>query len=219
MIDNKKNNQNEEENINASDQKRNQVNEQKNVELTEEQRRQRAFETGKLFEDKEDLIKARAEREKKKKQEVIELQSGDKFTIGEIERIVIAAPLPYAPLFSYDESNYFKELYKVYYPDRDYKEYPKPYYVSVLFKELIYNRFDKVVFAALDFHNPIIAGKKCRERKLFQHLNEAGQSEIITFRDQTTKVLETCKVDQTYEFRKKLYELHKVPYQLDIFKE
>jgi P63C domain len=220
MIDDKKNKQNVEEGSNAFAQNLNQVNEQKKVELTEEQRLKRAVETGKLFEDKEDLIKARAERERKKKLEVVELQSGAKFTIGEIERIVTAAPSPYAPLFSYGESDYFKELYRMYYPDRNYKEWPKPFYVSVLFKELIYDRFDKAVFTALDIHNPIIASKKCRERKLFQHLNDVGQQEELQFRDDVVNIAKTITTDgDSYSFRKKMWELHKVPYQLDFFKE
>lgn len=219
MIDSKENNSNDIESESALGQIPNHSVGKKSVELTEEQRRNRALEVGKLFEEKAGLIKTRAERERQKKEVVVELQSGAKFTVGEIERIVVSTPLPYTPLFSYSESDYFKELYKVYYPDRDYKEYPKPYYVSVLFKELIYNRFEKVVFTALDFHNPIIASKKCRERKLFQHLNEVGQGEVVMFRNQATAVLKTCQKNQAYEFRKKLYELHKVPYQLDFFKE
>ena len=49
------------------------TNERKHVELTEEQRQQRALETGMLFELKEGLIKSRAEREKQKKQVLVEL--------------------------------------------------------------------------------------------------------------------------------------------------
>lgn len=217
MIDNEKNNQNEEEAINPSDQSNNQVNEQKNVELTEEQRRQRALEVGKLFEDKEDLIKARAEREKKKKEEVVELQSGLRFTIGEIERIISPDPQPYDPLYSY-EYPYFKELYRVYYPDRDYKEYPKPYYVGKLFNELIYDsRFDKTILPRLNVLNPLITGK--RKRKHFQHFNPEGRKECEQYRDQTTDVLKESPNGQPYEFRKKLYEKYKVPFQLDFFEE
>ena len=215
MLDNK--NSDEEEKNNSSGQNSIQVNEQKNVELTEEQRRQRAHEVGKLFEDKKDLIQARAEREKKKKLEVVELRSGVKFTIGEIERIISPDPYPYDPLYSYDH-DYFKELYRVYYPDRDYKEYPKPYYVGTLFNELIYDsRFDKTILPKLNDLNPLITGK--RKRKHFQHFNPEGRKECEEYRDQTTDVLKESPEGQPYEFRKKLYEKYKVPYQLDFFKE
>ena len=95
----------------------NQLNEQEKREFTEEQRQKRAIETGKIFEDKGDLIKARAEREKRKKEEIVELQSGARFTIGEIERIVSIEPQPYDPLFPY-WIPYFKQTYRLYYPER-----------------------------------------------------------------------------------------------------
>ena len=217
MIDNEENYPNEDENNNSSGRNSSQVDEQKNIELSEEQRRQRALEVGKLFEDKADLISARAEREKKKKQEVVELQSGLKFTIGEIERIISSDPQPYDPLYSY-EYPYFKELYRVYYPDRNYKEYPKPYYVGTLFNELIYDsRFDKAILPTLNALNPLITGK--RKRKHFQHFNPEGRKDCEQYRDQTTDVLKESPEGQPYEFRKKLYEKYKVPYQLDFFKE
>ncbi|RIV19401.1 hypothetical protein DYU11_25200 [Fibrisoma montanum] len=214
MADNE-NDPNEDEDINSSSDNNNQVNEQKNVELTEEQRRQRAIEVGKLFEDKEDLIKARAEREKKKREDIIELQSGVKFTIAEVERIVTVEPQPYCPLFPYDEP-FYKELYRLYYPDRDYKEYPKPHYVGKLTKELIYNRFEKSVFIALDHLNPLIKGR-CRARRLFQHLNGDGQADVVRFRDNTIEVAQPIPDGESYAFRKKMWEIHKVPYQLKIF--
>ncbi|GAB3334065.1 hypothetical protein GCM10027299_42070 [Larkinella ripae] len=200
-----------------SDQDISQPNVSKHVELTEEQRLQRAFETGKLFEEKAGLIKTRAEREKQKKEEIVELQSGLRFTVGEIERIISLDPQPYDPLYSYEYS-YFKELYRVYYPDRDYKEYPKPFYVGKLFNELIYDsRFDKTILPKLNILNPLITGK--RKRKHFQHFNPEGRKECEQYRDQTTDVLKESPEGQPYEFRKKLYEKYKVPYQLDFFKE
>ena len=217
MENNEENDKNEEDKNKPLGYDIDQTHEQKNVELTEEQRRQRILETGRLFEDKEDLIKARAEREKKKKEEVVELQSGFQFTIGEIERLISPEPQPYDPLFSY-EYPYFKELYRIYYPDRDYKEYPKPYYVGKLFNELIYDsRFDKVILPSLNVLNPLITGK--RKRKHFQHFNPAGRKDCEQYRDETTNVLEDCQDGQSYEFRQKLYEKYKVPYQLDFFKE
>jgi hypothetical protein len=218
MKNNEENNQNEEEDNNAPGPNLNQATGNKRVELTEEQRRERASIVGKLFEDKEDLIKARAEREKKKREEIIELQSGARFTIDEVMRIVSVDPRPYDPLFPYSV-DFFKQLYRLYYPDRDYKEYPKPYYFHVLFKQLIYDRFDKSVYTALDYLNPLIKGK-CRVRKLFQHLNPVGQTEEVQFRDDVIKVAKTIPNDgDSYSFRKKMWEIHKVPYQLDAFKE
>jgi hypothetical protein len=217
MNTDEKNNLKEGDNQKPVGQDFDQTNEQKHVELTEEQRQERLALSGMLLENKEDLIKARAEREKQKKQEIVELHSGKAFTVGEIERLVSVEPRPYAPMFPYCEP-YFKELYRVYYPDRDYKEYPKPYYVSVLFRELIYGRFDKIILPTLDKLNPLVSGKY-RARKLFQHLNSTGQAELIDFRDETTKVLEKTGTGDPYGFRKKMYEDHKVPYQLDVFKE
>lgn len=99
-----------------SDQTEDQKIEQKKPELSEEEKLDRLALAGMLLEGKEDLIKARAEREKKRKNEIVELQSGAKYTIGEIERIVCKDPQPYAPLFPYSNP-YLKELYRLYYPE------------------------------------------------------------------------------------------------------
>lgn len=190
-----------------------QAKEPKRVELTEEQRHQRALEAGMLFEQKEGLIKTRAEREKKKKEELVELR-GVLLTTDELQRLVTVDPLPYAPMFPYTNS-YFKELYRIYYPDRDYKEYPKPQYVATLFKEIIYGRFDKTILPALDALNPLINGRY-RKRKLFQYLSGDGQGELVIYRDETVIVMADSPSGQPYEFRKKLYEKHKVPYQMEV---
>ncbi len=185
---------------------------QRPVEISEADKQGRLALEGLLVGRKEDLINAQVEREKKRKLLIVELHSGAKFTIGEVERLVVFKPYPYDPLFPYSHS-YFKELYNIYYPKRDYKEYPKPYYMSVLFKELIYWRFDRSVFLAIDAINPLIT-RKHRAKKIFQYLTPEGRVEAEVFRNQATEIAATCATGNKYEFRKKLWESHKVPYQL-----
>lgn len=218
MISSEENEQNKKGKNGVSGQNINQVNEPKHVELTKEQRFQRAFETGRLFEEKKGLIKARAEREEQKKHELVELR-GTILTVGEVQRLVSVDPSPYKPEFSYSESAYFKELYRQYYPERDYKEYPKPWYMSQLFRDLIYGRFDRTILPTLDKLNPMLSGTNARKRKLFQHLNTAGKDELRQYRDETVKVAESCPDGQPYEFRKRLYVAYGVPYQLDFFEK
>ena len=194
------------------------INENKGVELTEEQRRERASVVGKLFEEKAGLIKTRAEREQQKKQELVELH-GTVLTMGEVLRLISVDPSPYTPEFSYSTSNYFKELYRLYYPKRDFKEYPKPWYMSQLFRELIYGRFDRTILPALDKLNPLLSGTKARKHKLFQYLNTIGKDELRQYRDETVDVAKNCPDEQWYEFRKRLHEAHRVPYQLKIFQK
>ena len=110
-------------------------------------------------------------------------------------------------------------IFRAWPPERDYKEYPKPFYCSRLLKELIYDRFDKSVYIAIDSLNPLVKGR-CRERRIFQHLKAVGRSEAEQFRDDVINVAETITNDgDWYAFRKKMWELHKVPYQLNFFKE
>jgi hypothetical protein len=216
MKETDKNNLSDEDKKVALGLKAKQTNERKHVELTDEQRKKRALEVGLLFESRDDLIEARAEREKRKKQEIIELQSGVKFTIGEVERIVCPKARPYDPLFPYSEP-FYEQLYRLYYPDGDFKEYPKPPYMGTLTKEIIYNRFDKAVFTALNVLNPLIKGRR-RARKLFQHLNDDGQAEVIRFRDDTINVAKTVPNAEPYTFRKKCGNSIKYPINSKFFR-
>ncbi len=212
------NDENEEGNNSGLGSTFDQTSEQKNVELTEEQRQERASVVGRLFEEKAGLIKTRAEREKQKRQELVELH-GTIMTVGEVLRLVSVEPSPYEPEFSYSKSEYFKELYRIYYPERDYTEYPKPWYMSQLFRDLIYGRFDKTILPALDKLSPLLSGTKARKHKLFQYLNTTGKDELRQYRDDTVKIAQDCPDGQPYEFRKRLYVAHRVPYQLKVFEK
>lgn len=189
---------------------------QNHIEISEEQKQQRALEVGLLFEQKEWLIKSQAEREKKKSEELVVLR-GNTITTGEYLNIISIEPYPYIPKFPYSIP-YFKELYRLYYPDRNFKEYPKPRFIGTLFRELIYGRFNSLILPALKALNPIV-GINGRRRKLFQHLNTEGQSDLEKFRDETIEIMQKCSDGNHYEFRKKLYELYKVPYQIEMFEK
>ncbi|MEQ9100291.1 MAG: P63C domain-containing protein [Imperialibacter sp.] len=92
----------------------------------------------------------------------------------------------------------------------------KPNIVGKWTKEIIYSRFGKEVLPALELLNPY-ERIGIRRFKHHQYLNEEGLIKLNRFIQEAIDVMKIC--NDWYEFRQKLYELHFVPYQLDIYEE
>ena len=92
----------------------------------------------------------------------------------------------------------------------------KPHLVGKWTKEIIYSRFGKDMLPVLENYNPYIA-IGVRRHKHYQFLDDDG----IKILDQYIQdAIDVMKLSNSwYNFRIKLYQIHKVPYQLDIFYE
>lgn len=199
---------------NALSQNLDQTNERKHVEISEEQKRERSFLSGMLLEQKEDLVKAYVERERKRNEEIIELMSGEKTTL---KALIAVQRRPYMAEFPNDNL-FFPEIFRINFPHLDSKKYRKPKIVGEWIKEIIYDRFAVEVYHTLDTLNPILPGGN-RKYKLFQNLNDEGLIELRRFREEAVEIMQTCQEGEWYEFRKKLYDKYRVPYQLKIFEK
>lgn len=186
----------------------------KKVEISKEAQAERAFLSGMLLQQTEDLVKEDLERKKKRDEEIIELNSGVKISIGEINTLITSTRQPYTPKFPNDVP-FFSEIYRLNnWSHLDPNNYTKPSIVGVYISEIIYGRFSKDILPALRVLNPMLPGGT-RKDKHFQYLNEDGQKYVNQYRDEAIVLMKTC--DNWYDFRKKLFDKYKVPYQILLF--
>ena len=132
----------------------------------------------------------------KREQEVVELRSGFRITIGEINAIVSASRQPYAPLFP-NTIPFFSELRRLSGLDFDPTEYIKPAIVGTWLCEIIYGRFSKEVLPALRAVNPAFTNG-IRPDKLFQYLTPQGQVKLEQFRDEAVALRWSTKAGQNW---------------------
>lgn len=182
----------------------------KTKEVSKQSREQQLLLAGILIHGADELAQKARDLKRKQDLEVVELRSGFKITIGEINAIVSGNPADYLPMFPNDIP-FFSEIARLSDIKFDPTEYIKPQFVREILCEIIYGRFDKSVLPALRAVNPAYTNG-IRPRKLYHYLTPEGIDLLVTYRDEAIKVMNTC--DNMYEFRQKLFQQYGVPYQI-----
>lgn len=187
-------------------------------EISKESREERDFISGMIHQQTNDLSEAALKRKRQKAkeiqlQEIIELQSGLRVSIGEI---VLSQKRPYEAQFP-NEVPFYSEIYRVLGLQGNPNDYHKPRIVADWTNEIIYGRFDRLVITKLKALNPTLAGSFHRKDKHFQYLNGEGLKYLVQFRDEAIALMKTFANGEGYAFRKKLFEEYGVPYQTDLF--
>ncbi|RDV11852.1 hypothetical protein DXT99_23390 [Pontibacter diazotrophicus] len=186
------------------------------VEISEEAKQERLLLRGMLLQQPDDLVKESLLRKQKREEEVIELLGGHKISISEINAAITATLQPYVPMFP-NSVPFFSEIYRLNgWKGKNPNDYMKPTVVASWINEVIYGRFTKDVLPALRILNPA-SPFGIRVHKHFQYLTEEGQEKLIQYRDEAIAVMQTCST--WYEFRKKLFSVHGVPYQISLFEK
>jgi len=146
--------------------------------------------------------------------EKIKLLGGAEISIGEIKAFVTAQRQPWEAKFPNDVP-FFKEIFRLNKWDNlNPNKYIKPPIVGTWINEIIYGRYSKDVLPAIQVLNPYIAyGIKLH--KNFQYLTEEGQLQLEGFRDDAIRIMKTCET--WYEFRVKLFNEFRIPYQKSLF--
>ena len=183
-------------------------------EIRKESQEQQAVLAGMLIKGANELAEEDYERKTRRKQEVIELHSGVKITLAEIEATVTANRQPYVAFFP-NEIPFFSGLSRLSGLNFDPKEFVKPPVVGVWLRELIYDRYAKEVLPALRALNPAFT-TGFRRYKLSQYLTpEEGQGKLVQYRDEAVAIMQACTT--MYEFRQKMLQLYGVPFQAELF--
>lgn len=184
------------------------------VEISQEEKLERSLLSGLLLQQTDKLSRQRLEQKKQRDHEAIELLGGGTTSLGALKALIAAKRQPYEPRFP-RSIPFFSEIYRLngwHHLDPAY--YIKPDEVGVWINELIYNRFSQEVLPSLRMFNPKRTGGG-RLYKHFQFLNAEGQAELEQYRDEAIVLMQTCST--WYEFRAKLFAVHGVPYQVDMF--
>ncbi|AHM62346.1 hypothetical protein D770_20485 [Flammeovirgaceae bacterium 311] len=188
----------------------------KRVEISKEAEQERLYLSDLLIQRTENFAEEARLRKKKREEETIELHSGVKISISQINELLTAQRQPYSPKFP-NSSAFFSEIYRLNaWKDLNPNDYIKPPIVAVWINEIIYGRFTKEVLRALQVLNPA-SPIGLRLYKHFQFLNEEGQARVIQYRDEAIALMKTCST--WYEFRIKLHTEYGVAYQIKMFEE
>lgn len=192
----------------------------KKPELTPEQLEERLLTSGRLFEETERLTEQEQRRKRKRDKEIfesriIELGDGRKFTVKELQSLVIGEREAYVALFPND-SPFFSEVFRLNGIKQDPKQYSKPYIVSQIVRRIIYDRFESEVLPALDHLNPITVGG-FRQYKLSQYLNKEGKDKVIRFREEAIELMKEYPDLEWYQFEKEYSKRHKLVFQPSLF--
>jgi hypothetical protein len=186
----------------------------RNIEISKEAQEERLLLSGMLLQQTEDLVEKAQRRRKKKQEESIELLSGAKISIAEINAFLSANMQPYSPRFP-NNIPFFSEIFRLNgWKHLDPKTFVKPPVVATWINEIIYSRFSKDMPPALRILNPALPNG-IRLHKHFQFLTEEGQMKLDQYRDEAIRLMKTCTT--WYEFRQKLFQEHAVPYQSSLF--
>src|SRR6266536_154860 len=120
------------------------------VEISPEAKEERLLLSGLLIEQTEDLAKAALRRKREIEEREIELNSGRKISIKQINDFVTAHRRAYSAIFP-NENPFFKHMFRLH-PSLfvlDPNEYIKPPLAGKLLKHLTYDRFDIEILPAL----------------------------------------------------------------------
>ena len=184
-------------------------------EIRKESQEQQAVLAGMLIKGANELAAEAHERRTRRKQEVIELHSGVKITLAEIEATVTANRQPYVAFFPND-APFFAGLSRLSGLNFDPKEFVKPPIVHTWLVELTYNRYPhpKEVLAAVRALNPALTDGH-RRYKHSQFLTTEARAKLIQYRDEAIAVMNTCS--SMPEFRQKMLQEYGVPFQTEMF--
>jgi hypothetical protein len=185
-----------------------------NREVTKEAQEERLQLSALLIGNADDLAEKARQRKIEREKEEIELRSGKKISIEQIQEYVTALTQPYAPKFP-NSVPFFSEMYRLLrWTDKNPNDFTKPAIVGGYINELIYHRFHKDVLPALQV---MAMPGGVRRHKFFQYLNEDGQKKVAQFRDEAIAIMRTCKT--FYEFRLKYAQQYNLPVQLKLRKD
>jgi hypothetical protein len=96
------------------------------------------------------------------------------------------------------------------------KKFRKPMITAITIIELFYNRFPEGTIKYMRKKNKYVKFKFfIRRTKNYKFFNEEGIRRLERMIDEVNILMPTCK--GYYELRKKMFELFKVPYQIDLF--
>ncbi len=156
-------------------------------------------------------IESRKKQREREAEKVKFLLKGKEISLKEIREVVIANARPYAPMFP-NENSFYKEIYRLMkWEDLDHTKYTKPRSVAKLTLKIIYGRFPKDVLQSIQVLNNYLPNCWIRGYKNFQFLNDDGQKQVLKFRDESIKVMETCET--MHDFRIKFSkEPYNIPY-------
>jgi hypothetical protein len=184
------------------------------TEISEEALEERQLLEGLLLERTERQVDEAQKLRRKRNEEEIELRSGHKISLKQIEDLVTAARQPYESKFPNDVP-FFSEMYRLLgWKDKDPKNFNKPAVVGKYLCELIYNRFHADVLPTLQ---TLAMPGGIRLHKFFQFLNEQGQEKLLQYRDEAIALMKTCA--SWYEFRIKYGRTYGLPVQKTMFEK
>ncbi len=181
--------------------------------ISKEFLQERELLAGLLVQSADALVDAEKHRRKLQMQE-IELLSGKKITINEIQQTVTALRQPYVPMFG-NSLDFFREMYRLLdWTDKNPNSFAKPAIVGEYINELLYARFHKDVQPTL--HALAVPGG-IRRDKFFQYLTLDGKKRLEQFRDEAIQLMKDCK--SWYEFRVRYGQQYSLPVQKRMFEE
>ena len=160
-----------------------------------------------IFEQTESLTKKQVSNKKRHRGEIIELVGGGKLSLS----VLASLPQKHPSQFTLE---YYTPVFRILNLDGDPSEWNKPKEVADFTNEVIYGRYEKDVLPTIRLHNKYI-GYCIREHKNYKFLNEKGLFMLQTFIHEAIDTLSEC--DTYYQFRIKMFEKYKLPYQIEIF--
>jgi len=159
-----------------------------------------------IFEETE-LRNKKPDTEKEKT--IIRLINGE-----ELDLNVLASTIQkHGPQFSQE---FYNQIYRVYGLTGDPKAFRKDKVCADLTIEVIYSRFNKEVLPTIQIQNKY-KGYMEREHKYYQFLTDEGILMLQDFIGDAIAALEKCNT--AYDFRKMMFEDHKVAFQTDLFRQ
>lgn len=121
----------------------------------------------------------RKQKDKEKEETIIELRSGRKTSLKEVNDYLSSIKQPYQSHFGYDKP-YYEYIYKLNWPNEDYREFVKRQEVAVWTVRLIYGRFPDGVVQFLKKQNKFLF-EYIRTDKYFQYLSPEAQNLLDDF--------------------------------------
>lgn len=144
--------------------------------------------------------------------EKIQLINGDVLSRRQIKENIQNKARTYKPMYPLV---FYREIYRLFgWAESEASVYFKKWEVAIFTREVIYGRFDKGVLMSLHVLNPYTRYIS-RRYKHFQFLTDDGLEKLNDIISQAIEMMKGC--DTMYEFRKKWYSEHGVPYQMSAF--
>jgi len=171
--------------------------------------------TSLLFKETEELTNAAVIARQRFEQEKRELISGEHITVEnfqeEFKRYIAECEKNHEPKFSLFLTR-LGNLCK--WTEEEKSRYSKPRIAAVTINEVIYMRFPDGLLKHIQFYNKFV-GFFVRRTKNYKLLNDEGILKLEEYIDNANTVMLDSK--DYYDFRKKMYAMHQVPYQIQLF--